>query len=164
MLKKYCGSVVPEHTEDVQEIDTDLVKTIHESVSETRKFIENNLDPSKALGSIFEIFSKANKYIEVTEPYRLAKDETQKERLGNVLRNLLESIRVGTILLSAFLPDCSQKVLDAFGIENPMFEDTKEIYKLSSGSVVGELGILFPRIDADKEFEELAKIQEENNN
>ena len=94
----------------------------------------------------------------------MAKDESQKARLGNVLRNLLESIRIGTILLSAFLPDCSQKVLDALGIQNPMYEDAREIYKLVAGETVGELGILFPRIDAEKEFEELAKIQEENAN
>ena len=164
MLKKYCGSVIPEYVESNEEIDKDLIKTVHESVNETRKNVEANLDPSKALGSIFEIFSKANKYIEVTEPYRLAKDENQKERLGTVLRNLLESIRVGTILLSAFLPDCSKKVLDALGLENAMYADTKEFYKLPAGNTVAELGILFPRIDADKEFEELAKIQEENNN
>ena len=164
MLKKYCGSVIPGYEDTNEEIDKDLIKTVHEAVNETRKNVEANLDPSKALGSIFEIFSKANKYIEVTEPYRLAKDENQKARLGTVLRNLLESIRVGTILLSAFLPDCSKKVLDALGLENAMYADTKEFYKLPAGQTVAELGILFPRIDADKEFEELAKIQEENNN
>ena len=118
-------------------------------------------DVSKALASIFDIFSKANKYIEVTEPYRLAKDEEKKNRLDTVLRNLLESIRIGTILLSAFLPECSEKVLSALHVENRKFADAKEFYALESGDTVDEIGILFPRIDAEKEFVELAKLNEE---
>lgn len=164
MLKKYRNSVVPEYYESDEEIDKDLKTTIHTAVSETKKFIENNFDVSKALASIFDIFSKANKYIEVTEPYRLAKDEEKKERLDTVLRNLLESIRIGTILLSAFLPECSEKVLNALGVKNRMFADAKEFYALESGKIVEELGILFPRIDAAKEFEELAKLNENKDN
>ena len=109
---------------------------------------------------IFDIFSKANKYIEVTEPYRLAKEETKAKRLDSVLRNLLESIRVGTILMSAFLPDCSRKVLDALHVKDRMFNDAREFYGLTENNVVDELGILFPRIDLDKEFAELAEIME----
>ena len=135
---------------------------IHQAVGESKKFIEKNFDASKALASIFDIFSKANKYIEVTEPYRLAKDETKSKRLDTVLRNLLESIRIGTILMSAFLPDCSKKVLDALHVQNRMYNDTREFYNLKENDEVDELGILFPRIDLDKEFAELAEIMGEN--
>ena len=113
---------------------------------------------------IFEIFSKANKYIDLTEPYRLAKDESQKERLDTVMRNLLEAIRIGTILLSAFLPDCAKKVADALHIEKYDYDETKEYYNLNAGDTVEELGILFPRLDIQKELEELAKIEEAKNN
>ena len=160
MLKKYVGSVVPEIKGEDEEIDKDLKVSILTAVSETKKHMETNFDVSKALGSIFEIFSKANKYIEVTEPYRLAKDEEKKDRLGNVLRNLLEAIRIGTILLSAYLPDCSKTVADALHISEFSFKDANEFYKLSSGDVVDELGILFPRLDVQKELEELAKIEQ----
>ncbi len=163
MLKKYNASAVPEaHFETEEDIDKDLKQTIMTSVAETKNYIESNFDVSKALASIFAIFSKANKYIEVTEPYRLAKDESKKTRLDTVMRNLLESIRIGTILLSAFLPDVSKRVLDAMHLTTVNFEDTKEIYKLKTGETIEELGILFPRLDVQKELEELAKIDQAN--
>ena len=161
MLKKYCGSIVPKASDGSEEIDIDLKKTVSENVTAVKNFIENNFDVSKALASIFDIFSKANKYIEVTEPYRLAKDEANKSRLETVMRNLLETIRVGTVLLSAFLPDCSRKVCDALHVEKLSFDDLKEFYGLKEGDSVEELGILFPRLDTVKELEELAKIMEE---
>ena len=122
--------------------------------------METNFDVSKALGSIFEIFSKANKYIEVTEPYRLAKDEEKKDRLGNVLRNLLEAIRIGTVLLSAYLPDCSKTVANALHVNEFVYKDANEFYKLTAGDIVEDLGILFPRLDVQKELEELAKVEQ----
>ena len=160
MLKKYVGSVVPEVKGEDEEIDKDLKVSILSSVAEAKKHMETNFDVSKALASIFDIFSKANKYIEVTEPYRLAKDEEKKDRLGNVLRNLLEAIRIGTTLLSAYLPDCSRTVANAMHVEEFKFADANEFYKLEAGDVVEELGILFPRLDVQKELEELAKIEQ----
>lgn len=161
MLKKYRGSIVPKSYELTEEIDIDLIETIKTCSNECRKYIETNFDVSKALASVFEIFSKANKYIEVTEPYRLAKDETKTERLDAVLRNLLEAIRVGTILLASFLPDCSKVVLDALHIENYSYSDVENVFALNEGMKVEELGILFPRLDIQKELEELAKINEQ---
>ena len=163
MLKKYCASVIPE-AKDEDPIDDDLKQTVFNAVQDAKKYIETNFDVSKALASIFEIFSKANKYIEVTEPYRLAKDEEKKNRLGTVLRNLLEAIRIGTVLLSAFLPDCSKKVADALHIDKYDYNETKEYYNLNAGDTVEELGILFPRLDIQKELEELAKIEEDKKN
>ena len=160
MLKKYVGSIVPEVKGEDEEIDKDLKVSILTSVTEAKKHMETNFDVSKALASIFDIFSKANKYIEVTEPYRLAKDEEKKDRLGNVLRNLLEAIRIGTTLLSAYLPDCSRTVANALHVEEFKFADANEFYKLEAGDVVEELGILFPRLDVQKELEELAKIEQ----
>jgi len=159
MLKKYQGSVIPKANAE-EDIDKELKTEIQKFVNETQKHIETNFDVSKALASIFEIFSKANKYIDVTEPYRLAKDESKKERLDTVMRNLLEAIRVGTILLSAFLPGCTEKVKSALGLKEFKFEDTKEFYKLSDGENVGDIGMLFPRLDVEKELEELSKIEE----
>ena len=160
MLKKYLGSVVPEVVAEDDETDKELKGSILNLVAETKKHMETNFDVSKALASIFEIFSKANKYIEVTEPYRLAKDETKKDKLGNVLRNLLEAIRIGSILLSAYLPDCSKKVLEALHVDNISYNEAKEYYALKSEDVVDELGILFPRLDVLKELEALAEISE----
>ncbi len=162
MLKKYQASVVPAYFVE-EDLDKELKSDIFKFVEETKKHIETNFDVSKALASIFEIFSKANKYIELTEPYKLAKDETKLKRLDTVMRNLLESIRIGTILLSAFLPKATKKVQEAFGIKEFKFEDALEFYKLKAGETASELPILFPRLDAEKEMEELAKIEENNN-
>ncbi len=159
MLKKYQGSVIPEAFSET-ELDKELKSDILKSVNETKNYIESNFDVSKALGSIFDIFSKANKYIELTEPYKLAKDESQKQRLDTVMRNLLESIRIGTILLSAFLPGATAKVKEALNLDEFKFEDALEFYKLKPGDTVGELPILFPRLDVEKELEELSKIEE----
>ncbi len=159
MLKKYQDSVIPKAYAE-EDIDKELKSDIAKFANETKNHIETNFDVSKALASIFEIFSKANKYIDVTEPYRLAKDESKKERLDTVMRNLLEAIRVGTILLSAFLPGCTEKVKSALGLKEFKFEDTKEFYKLSDGEKVGDIGMLFPRLDVEKELEELSKIEE----
>ncbi|MBR2391454.1 MAG: methionine--tRNA ligase [Clostridia bacterium] len=161
MLKKYCGSVIPAYGLQDEEIDIDLKQSVSRAATDAKKYIESNFDVSKALASVFEIFSKANKYIEVTEPYRLAKDETKKERLGTVLRNLLEAIRIGTILLSAFLPDCSKKVADALDVKEYVFDDVKSFYKLKEGFIVEDIGMLFPRLDTNAELEALAKIAEE---
>ena len=144
-----------------EEIDIDLKQSVSRAATDAKKYIESNFDVSKALASVFEIFSKANKYIEVTEPYRLAKDENKKERLGTVLRNLLEAIRIGTILLSAFLPDCSKKVADALDVKEYVFDDVKSFYKLKEGFIVEDVGMLFPRLDTNAELEALVKIAEE---
>lgn len=158
MLKKYNASVIPEFDEKVEDIDVDLKQSISKSVVEAKDYIVSNFDVSKALASIFDIFSKANKYIEVTEPYKLAKDEANRGRLNTVLRNLLEAIRIGTVLLSAFLPDCSKTVLDALHVENVKYEGLQSFYSLNDGTTVDELGILFPRLDIAKEMEELSKL------
>ena len=162
MLKKYKGSIVPSFDESTEEeIDKELKEVVAKSIVDTKNYIESNFDVSKALSSVFDIFSKANKYIEVTEPYRLAKDETKSSRLNTVLRNLLESIRIGTIMLSAFLPDCSKKVLDSLHIQNYSYSDVETFYYLNEGDSVDELGILFPRLDVQKELETLAEIQKQ---
>ena len=157
MLKKYNESKIPTALVE-EEIDNDLKKTINEEVDNVYKYMEN-FDVSKSLASIFNIFSKANKYIEVTEPFLLAKDETKRDRLMTILRNLLESIRIGTLLLKSYLPDCSSKVLNALGLgENEGFEKLKEFYSLEEGKIVEQIGILFPRLDIEKEKQELAEL------
>lgn len=156
MLKKYNGGVVPANTSNNEIVDKDLVNVVL-SESQNAKNYMKNLDSSKALASIFNMFTKANKYIEITEPYILAKDESKKERLNQVLLNLLETIRIGTIHLSAFLPDASKKVLDALGVDAKF--DTNNFYAMQSGKVLEACQILFPRLDVQKELDELAKLQ-----
>ena len=163
MLKKYRNSIVPEyHAEEDDSFDRELMENTQKLKEECKNYIESNFDVSKALGCIFDIFSKANKYIEVTEPYRLAKDETKQKKLDNVLRNLLECIRIGTVLLSAFLPDVSKVVLDGLHLTDVKYADLDNFYALTEGLTIENLPILFPRLDVEKELEELAKLNAEN--
>ena len=159
MLKKYCDGKVPAVVE-TDELDKELMTTTIESCEKAKKQIESNFDVSKALGFIFDIFSRANKYIDQTEPYRLAKDPEKKARLDTVMRNLLEAIRIGTILLSAFLPDCSKKVADSLKLNKLKYEDTQSFYKLKEGTEISLTEMLFPRLDVQKELEDLAKLEE----
>lgn len=160
MLKKYQNSIIPEASGDDEEIDKSLKLAVTNSIEDINKYMNTNFDVSRALASIFDIFSKANKYIEETEPYRLAKDETKKARLDTVMRNLLEVIKLGTSYLSAFLPDCSAKVLSALSVDAKEVVNNSEFYSLKAGETVGELGILFPRLDLEKEMSELKNIME----
>ena len=155
MLKKYTASQIPDAQNDAE--DEPLKTEIAEETKRVFKFMQD-FDVSKALASIFNIFSKANAYIEKTEPFRLAKDPEKQARLQTVMRNLLECIRIGATLLYPFLPTSAAKVLDALNIKAPYsFEDVEKFYALKSGTVQ-PLAILFPRLDIQKELDELAKI------
>ena len=161
MLKKYNTSIIPEAKES-EEVDKDLQNAIQEEIKNVKKYMEN-FDVSKSLISIFNIFSSANKYIEATEPFKLAKDPEQKGRLDTIMRNLLEAIRVGSLLLYPYLPTCASKVLEALDIK-PREEGFKNLEKfaLKAGSEVKPLAILFPRLDIPFELEELKKISMAN--
>ncbi|MCM1324978.1 MAG: methionine--tRNA ligase, partial [Acetobacter sp.] len=115
-------------------------------------------DVSKSLISIFNIFSQANKYIEQTEPWAIAKDENKKAVLAGVMRNLLEAIRIGAELLQPFLPDCASKVLTALHVESSIFGDMENYYALKEGDTVDPLAILFPRLDISAELEKLSNM------
>ena len=158
MLKKYQGSVIPEIFEEADE-DRELKKIVDDETKNVFKYMEN-FDVSKSLISIFNIFSASNKYIEITEPYKLAKDESKKKRLDSVMRTLLETIKIGSLLLYPFLPNCATKVLSAFDID-PVNEKFTNISKfsLTSGKVLNEISMLFPRLDIQKELEELKNIE-----
>ena len=154
MLRKYMNSQIPEADFDE---DQDLKEYVNDEKQKVFRYM-NELDVSKTLSSVFNIFSRANAYIEKTEPFRLAKDSAQANRLATVMRNLLECIRIGATLLYPFLPNSSSKVLDALNVEKPYsFEDLDKFYGLKKGQVK-PLEILFPRLDVQKELEELAKL------
>lgn len=162
MLKKYNSSIVPAANE-TEDVDKELQTSIQEEVKNVNKYMEN-FDVSKSLISIFNIFSSANKYIEATEPFRLAKDPDKKARLDTIMRNLLEAIRVGSLLLYPYLPECTSKVLEALSI-SPKEEGFKNLntFNLREGLEVKPLAILFPRLDIPKEIEELKNITIGNN-
>ena len=111
-----------------------------------------------ALEAVFEMFSRANKYIDETTPWVLAKDESKRERLGTVLYNLLEVIRWGAIMLAPFVPATSEEILSELGIEARDFDTIGTEQKfcgIVAGGFVGDSKVLFARVDEEKKLAEL---------
>ena len=114
-------------------------------------------DVSKALQEIFAIFSLGNKYIEETMPWVLAKEN--KTRLETVIYNLLETIKIGAALAESFIPDGAGKVLAAFGFARlATAEDIATFGQLKAGILLGEVPVLYPRLDIEKELEYLYSL------
>ena len=102
-----------------------------------------------AIESIFEILRACNKYIDDTIPWSLAKDETKKERLGTVLYNLLDAIRITSILLFPFMPETSLKVFKSLNTNNNTY-DKVATGNMESNIKLGESEVLFKRIEEKK--------------
>ena len=119
----------------------------------------DELKVADAIDEIFVLLRRANKYIDETAPWALAKDEANHARLGTVLYNLLESIRFAAIALESFLPDTAAKILAQINATNGGLESLASFGVLESGINVGAGEILFARLDAAKK---LAEIEEFN--
>ena len=145
MNKKYFDEIVQDH-KAFEDLDSDLIDSVtnlHNVVSEKM----DELRVGEAIQEIFEVLRKCNKYIDDTCPWILAKEEDKKERLGTVLYNLLESIRICAVLLKPFLPDTGERILKQLNTEVDSFESTFEFGGLEVGSKLAEPVHLFDRID-----------------
>ena len=162
MADKYFGGTLPTERETA-DIDEEFKKVILGLLPE----VDKNIDETKikqALEAIFEGVSRANKYIDETEPWKLGKDETKKARLAAVLYNLLDAIRIISALLSPFMPTTMPKVWEQIGAsEDDVKYEKLGIFGVLPENVTVHKGeILFPRIDVDKEIEELNDIIRKN--
>ena len=115
----------------------------------------NELKVADAIDEIFVLLRRANKYIDETMPWALAKSEETKPRLGTVLYNLLEAIRFAAIALKPFLPDTSDRILAQLNVENGGLESLTTFGAMPVGGKVGAGEILFARLDMAKKMEEI---------
>ena len=115
------------------------------------KYLVNmdKLEIPEALDSIFEIFRRCNKYIDETTPWILAKEEN-KDRLKKVLYKLLESIRIGSVLLHSFLPATSEEIFRQLNTTETSYESINEFGKLKVGDTLNDPKPLFIRIEKEK--------------
>ncbi len=113
------------------------------------------LHVADAIDEIFVLLRRANKYIDETTPWVLAKDPAKADRLGTVLYNLLEAIRFAGVMLGAYLPETSEKILRQLQVENGGLESLNEFGGMPVGGTVGTAEILFGRIDAAKKLQEI---------
>ena len=162
MVEKYFGGTLPENKEH-GEFDDDLIETAVSLRSKVDDFIDKT-QINNALAEIFKVVSRANKYIDETTPWVLAKDEANKPRLAAVLYNLLDTVRIVSTLLSAFMPGTMPKVWEQIGAadEDVTYENADKFNVLSQTAAVKKGAALFPRIDVEKEIEELNTIIREN--
>ena len=116
-----------------------------------------------ALEEVFKVISRANKYIDETAPWVLAKDEANRDRLATVMYNLLEALRICTQLLTPFMPDSTAKAAVQIGVPEELrtWDAAGEWGVLPADVTVHKGDTLFPRIDMDKELAELEKLEEE---
>lgn len=156
MIEKYFDGIVPpvsqagEGDEHVEQLANELAVKVDKAM-EHLKF-------SEALSEIWKLIGALNKYIDITMPWVLAKEESQKQRLGTVMAHLAEGLRIVSVLLKPFMPDTSQEILAQLGItqeEQTTYESVLAFGKGIEGCVVHKGAALFPRIDIPKELEQL---------
>lgn len=162
MVEKYFGGTLPTERES-GEFDDDLIATATALKSSVDDFMDKT-QLNNALAEIFKVVSRANKYIDETAPWVIAKDETKKARLATVLYNLLETIRITSTLLSAFMPTTMPKALEQIGAceKCATYENADKFGVLPLDVTVKKGEALFPRIDVEKEIEELNSIIKNN--
>ncbi len=153
MINKYFGGVIPDNGAE-GEFDDELKETAIGAVSAVKEKMKT-LHVADALDEIWKIANRANKYIDETTPWILAKNEDTKPRLAAVLYNLAESIRIIAALLSSFMPETSQKIANQIGTDELSMESVKTFGALKTGTHVGNPEPIFARIDMDKKLEEI---------
>lgn len=158
MVEKYFGGTLTTERESAP-VDDELINMATSLREKIAEFMDET-QLNNALAEIFKVISRANKYIDETTPWILGKDESKKARLASVLYNLLEAIRISTTLLSCFMPTTMPKVWEQIGADKELitYENAGKFNVLPLDVTVHKGPALFPRIDADKEIEELNEL------
>ena len=158
MCEKYFGGTV-HHVAGTEAIDTELETMVNELASKVSADMDNLTIP-QALMEIFAVIQRANKYIDETAPWALAKDEANKARLESVLYHLCEALRVAAVLLNAYLPSTAPKMMEQLGLDASALDLSKTVYGAQETYTVHKGDALFPRIDVAKEIAYLKEQDE----
>ena len=159
MIEKYNDGTVPALTDATDPLDEELKAIAIGAASK----VEANMDKfafNMALEDIWTVVRRANKYIDETMPWVLAKDEKDKPRLDNVLHNLAEAIRIVSVLIEPFMHTTSGKIRKQLGLwfAEPVWADAFT-FEMMNGEQVKKVDPIFPRLDIEKELEELEALQ-----
>lgn len=157
MANKYFGGVVTNEWAD-EKIDEDLKAVVTGAYAAAESKMES-LRVADALSEVFNVFKRCNKYIDETEPWVLAKDESKKPRLATVLYNLCDSIMTGASLLYPFMPETAEKIAKELNAPLRDFADLGKFGLYESGTMVVEKAeILFVRKDVNEVLAQAAEI------
>ncbi len=155
MINQYFGGILPAYTK-LEQIDNEVIEMANSLFSNVKKYVDL-IDVPSSLNEIFKLIQRANKYIDETEPWKLAKDENAKNRLATVLYVLSECIRISAITLKPFITKAPNMILKLYGIdaESENTFDNVKFGVLQAGVKVEKCAPIFPRIDIKKELLEI---------
>ena len=156
MVNKYFDGTVPAKAASTG-FEDDLAATAEKAKADTIRLMEE-FRTADALEALWTLASRANKYIDETMPWALAKDEAKNDELKTVMFSLVESLKWISSLLSPFMPETAEKLAAALGIKIPALDELESFGSSAAGQKVGEAAMLFARIDAEKK---LAELEEE---
>lgn len=164
MTNKYFDGIVPTPNK-IEDIDNELLTVVKDNVASYEQKMDE-LKVADAVSDIWNIIRRSNKYIDETLPWNLAKTEEGKERLSTVIYNLLEVIRIVSVLVSPIMPKTAEKIWGYLNTDITSLESVRIFGNLVKGQKVNEAKPLFERIDEKKKLEELenkrlAKIEKE---
>jgi methionyl-tRNA synthetase len=160
MIKQYFGGIIPANDGNDDEFAVTLKTAVSEGIKDTvAKFDKYFI--ADADNALFNTIKACNKYIDETTPWALAKDPEKKQALANVLSNLVESIRICNVLLEPLIPDTAKKINEIFKAPALDFDSACKYGYYCEGTELGEIPILFARIDEKKYFAELEKKAKE---
>lgn len=154
MVEKYFNGMVPEPIK-VEEVDDDLKNQAIETIGKVEKLVDK-FDFSNSLEEIWKLIRRTNKYIDETEPWVLGK-EGNTDRLSTVMYNLIESLRIITILIRPFITETSDKIKVQIGLEDTKWENARIFGLTKPGTKVKKTENLFPRLDINKEAKRLTE-------
>jgi len=161
MTHKYFDGVVQQPVQN-EDIDNELIAQATETIKNAVAKMEE-YKTSDALAEIWNLLKRSNKYIDETAPWVLAKDESQRERLGTVLYNLIEAIRIAATLLTPFMPETAQKIANQINADDVSFESIKSFGAYKAGTKTNEATPLFARLDEVKTMEKIEQYLEKYN-
>lgn len=158
MIEKYCGGKVP-----AQGTEEEVDKELKEIATGAAAKVEEEMDKFRfnyALEEIWVLVRRANKYIDETTPWVLAKDEANKARLDVVMHNLAEALRIVSVLIHPFMHETATKIRNQIGLEGVEAKwDDASVFDMMNGETVCKGDPIFPRMDIEKELEELEAMK-----
>jgi methionyl-tRNA synthetase len=158
MADKYFAGVLPGYIANATAFDQGLVDTAQAAVSKVEEAMEK-MEFSVALSSIWQLIGRANKYIDETLPWNIAKDEHRKAELGSVMYHLAESLRIASILIQPFLTQAPNKIWQQLGIqagELTTWDSASKFGTLLAGTQLRKGDPIFPRLDTEIEVAYIA--------
>src|SRR5699024_3203221 len=164
MIGKYFDGDVPAFNLGETKEDKELEQFIQETITKVEDAMEE-MQFSVALSSIWQLISRTNKYIDETEPWILAREEEKRNRLGNVMAHLVESIRISAVMLQPFLTEAPKEIFKQLGITDQSLQEWDSIYHLGNieeGTKIEKGKPIFPRLEMKEEIEKIKKMMTSN--